>query len=207
MPSWAAELMTQKEDLSSHSSSSSASPKEQNRACITETQQAALYIYIRYIPLPASPRRENRRQIPSITATDPSQKAKRGRCGVWWGSKRHTASSSSRGASRGDPIHQPVVLASCWMLQLRVTSLSNAVLLFQHHIGSPFIYSPVSLCLSLPTLSALITAKLDSSATSSFDQEGRRVVSVCVCVCGFKQFIKWREREKRSWGGFCDEPV
>lgn len=31
-------------------------------------------------------------------------------------------------------------------------------------------------------------------------------VLCAVCVCGFKQFIKWREREKRSWAGFCDEP-
>jgi hypothetical protein len=50
--------------------------------CITRPktqQQAALYMYSLYLLA----RRENRRQIPSIKATDPSQ-SKRGRCGVWW---------------------------------------------------------------------------------------------------------------------------
>lgn len=115
--------------------------------CITrsKTQQAGL-IYSLYLiwhdgKFPASRRRTR-------------AKAKGGGA-VYAGSKRQSVAV----VERRSYIHQPVVLASCWMLQLQVTSLSNAVLLlFQHITLAHLLFA--SLSVSLNSVGAAITAKL-----------------------------------------------
>lgn len=119
--------------------------------CITRPktqQQAALYMYSLYLLA----RRENRRQIPSIKATDPSQ-SKRGRCGVWWGSKRHSVVVVERSVERRS---YPPASGPRQLLDAAVASHKSlkrgAAALPAYHIGSPFIRQ--SLSLSLSTLSA-----------------------------------------------------